>query len=348
MEQLDRRTYDILRLIESHGPIGSIRLGDLLERYGYSINDRTVRLTLSELDEAGFTTKIPGKGRRLTEDGRTELRRGDVSGRLGQVRSRIAQLSSRVTYDPATDEGDLVAAAAFVDRSDLDAALDTLVPVTDTPLAPLHVSVDESFPSRTDGTVALCFPSSITLDGALLKRGVDATLESAGVVQYHRDPDSDVPHVGELQTDNGGAVLRYTDALSGENSTVDVATLLIEAGRVDARGAIKGDEPADILVDNRTVPMTHYEEGRSTAEMIRKRLGGVVDIRKPREKGPFPVGKPGWAFASITYCGMGEFALALLADANLTDNWETLYGLRSQNEFKLLGGVPSSEALLKK
>lgn len=332
MDRLDRRTYDILRLIETHGPVGSIRLGDLLERYGYSINDRTIRLTLSELDDEGLTTKIPGKGRRLTEDGRTELRRGDISGRLDEVRAQIAQLTGRVTYDPDSDTGELVTAAAFVDEADVDEALSVLEPVADSPLAPLLVALDEPYPTH-EGTVALCFPSSITLDGVLLEQGVDGTLQTAGLVQYQTDPDPDVPHEGELSSDHGGAVLRYTDALSGEDSTVDVATLFIEAGRVEARRALESDEPARILVDNRTVPMTRYEKASSLAVTTRDRLGGVVDVRRPREQGPFPVRRPSWNFASITYGGIGEFALALLSDAGLTDDWETLYGLESRAAF---------------
>lgn len=337
MDRLDRRTYDILRLIETHGPVGSIRLGDLLERYGYSINDRTIRLELSSLDEDGLTTKIPGKGRRLTAAGRTELRRGDISGRLDEVRAQIAQLTSRVTYDPEADAGELVAAAAFVEETDLDEARSVLEPVTESPLTPLLTALDDSYPTHEDGTVALCFPSSITLDGVLLKQGVDGDLQTAGLVQYQTDPGPEVPHDGDISAEHGGAVLRYTDALSGEDSTVDVASLFIEAGRVEARRALESDDPARILVDNRTVPMTHYEKANSLAVLTRDRLGGVVDVRKPREEGPFPVERPSWGFASITYGGMGEFALALLADAGLTDDWETLYGLQPRSAFSPVG-----------
>ncbi|MFB6269065.1 MAG: winged-helix domain-containing protein, partial [Halobacterium sp.] len=85
--ELDRRTYDILRLVERHGPVGSIQLVELLQQRGYELKDRTIRLKLSELDQLGLTEKVPGKGRQLTEAGRDELQQGDVRGRLEQVRA---------------------------------------------------------------------------------------------------------------------------------------------------------------------------------------------------------------------------------------------------------------------
>ena len=50
---LDERAYDLLRLIDRHEPIGSIRLVELMKRHGYAIQGRTIRLTLSDLDERG-------------------------------------------------------------------------------------------------------------------------------------------------------------------------------------------------------------------------------------------------------------------------------------------------------
>lgn len=60
-ENLDRRAYDLLRLIDGHEPTGRIRLVDIINRHGYSIKGRTVRLLLSNLDDAGHTEKISGK-----------------------------------------------------------------------------------------------------------------------------------------------------------------------------------------------------------------------------------------------------------------------------------------------
>lgn len=86
---IDKRTYDLLRLVDRYSPIGSIQLGELMQLHGYDIKDRTIRLKLSELDSIGLTEKVPGKGRQLTESGRVELEQGDVNGRLEQIRARI-------------------------------------------------------------------------------------------------------------------------------------------------------------------------------------------------------------------------------------------------------------------
>ncbi len=339
---LDQRTHDLLRLIEDHGPIGSIRLVDLLRRHGYSIEDRTVRLLLSELDDAGLTEKIPGRGRRLTAAGASELERGHVSGRLEQVRARIATLTGQVTYDPVEDTGEVVACAVDVPRDAFDDALQTLEVLADTPLGPVPVAVDrEPIGGPSGDHVRLYAPSSITIDGVLLSRGVNVDLQTAGVVEYHPDPDPEAfAYDGELDADRGGAVLRYVDAISGDGSTVDVTRLLIEAGRDDVRPALTGeDRPSLLVVDNRQYPMTRYDEARDLATETRARLGGVFDIRKPREAGPFPSERPDWEFASMTYGAIGELLLSLLVSDGYAAAWETLSGLVPRSQFEPLGAV---------
>jgi hypothetical protein len=318
---LDRRTYDLLRLIDGNEPIGSIRLVDLMQQRGYSIKGRTIRLLLSELDEAGLTTKVPGKGRRLTETGRHELRRGDVTGRLQQIRERISVLTSRVTYDPSEHVGELVTSAAYLDPDDLDDAFDALERLSASPLGPVLVDAE----GTDDGRVRLSFPSSITLDGILLSHGISSDLLTAGLVEY-RPPDAD-------EDAEKSGIVRYVDTISGEGSSMDVVSLLIEAGRTDVEAVLDG-ETGLLIVDAREFPLTRFAEGRDLTHETRDALGGVVDVVRPRESGPFPTGEPGWDFASLTYAGVGETALSLLYERSLLEDWETISGPRSVGSFE--------------
>lgn len=323
----DRRTYDLLRLIDENEPIGSIRLVDLLQERGYSIKGRTVRLLLSDLDEAGLTEKVAGKGRRLTDDGRAELARGDISGRLERVRERIATLTSEATYDPAEDVGELVVGAGRVPRERLGEAFDLLCSLHDSPVGPLLVDDSEAIDGTTSDAltggladtdtdaVTLAFPSSITLEGVLLSRGIDARLMTAGLVEFD------------------GEVRRYIDVISGENATIDVVRLLVDAGRTDVAGFLGGEQGV-LLVDNREFPLTRFEEARDLSVSTRSALGGVLDLRRPREPGPFPAGSPGWEFASLTFGGAAEQALALLSEHGLLNEWESLAGLRPRRAFE--------------
>ncbi|WP_435176367.1 NrpR regulatory domain-containing protein [Halorussus sp. AFM4] len=365
---LTRRTYDLLRLIDSEEPIGSIRLVELMKERGYSIKGRTIRVTLSELDEAGLTEKVPGRGRRLTAEGRAELARGNVSSRLERIRERIATLTSQVTYDPLEDVGEVVAASAAVDEADLGDALDALERLDDSPLGPVLVSTTE----RDDGRYRLEFPSSITLDGVLLTHGIAVELTTAGLVEYTTDATeddrratgddkgattndrratgadeaADPPDVaggtpdptGTETAEYGGGIVRYVDAISGEGSTMDVVSLLIEAGRTSVTDAVESGSGL-VIVDNRELPLTRYQEAQDLSVATRDRLGGVLDLRRPRESGPFPAGDPGWDFASVTYSGMGEVAIALLAEAGVTDEWETLQGVAPRSEFSTVQGA---------
>lgn len=312
-DPLDRRTFDLLRLIEDNEPIGSIRLVELLQQRGYSIKDRTVRLMLSELDEAGLTTKVPGKGRRLTGAGRGELECGDVSGRLAQVRERIAALRSQVSYDPAEDAGTLVVSEAVVPESAVDDALADLAEMQDAGMGPVLVGTEPI----GDG-LKLRFPSSVTLDGSFLARGIGSELVTAGLVEY--DPAR-------------GEVRRYVDAISGEGSTMDVVHLLIEAGRTDVASALEG-ESGVLIVDNRQFPLPRYSEVVDLSDAVVDRLGGVLDIRRPRESGPFPGEPPGWNFGSLTYGGVGELGLSLLFERGRIREWETLGGLVPRSELE--------------
>lgn len=326
MVELDRRTYDVLRVIREHEPIGSIRLTDVLHQHGYAIQDRTIRLLLSNLDEAGLTEKVPGRGRYLTEAGHRELQRGNLSGRLERVRDRIAVLTSQVTYDPVDDVGDVVSTSVEVPRSALEEAIDLLERLSASALGPVPTAVDAA--DDTDESVQLYFPSSITLGGVLLTRGIDATLESAGLVQYDPtlDPTDDQPG-------KNPRLVRYVDAINGEGSSMDVVSLLIEAGRTDVASAVDGRE-ATLIVDNRRFPIVRLEETLDILAATRDNLGGVSDIRRPRETGAYPQDSLSFDTASLTYGGTGELAASLLAEAGLTDSWTTLHGLTERAAFR--------------
>jgi repressor of nif and glnA expression len=175
----------------------------------------------------------------------------------------------------------------------------------------------------------------------VLSRGINTELQTAGIVEYSPGGDpASRPHEGEFDPENGGAVLRYTDAISGEDSTVDVVSLLIEAGRTAVRPAFDDDRgPALFVVDNREFPLARYDEATDLATETRDRLGGVLDVRKPREDGPFPTGKPGWGFASMTYGAVGALLISLLAAEGYAESWETLSGLVPRSQFESLADV---------
>ncbi|SEH39498.1 hypothetical protein SAMN05192561_101510 [Halopenitus malekzadehii] len=350
---LDGRTYDLLWLVDRHEPVGSIRLVELMRRHGYSITGRTIRLTLADLDEAGLTEKVPGQGRRLTAAGRTELERGNVSSRLDHVRSRIATLRSRVTYDPLEDTGVLLVSSALVDTADLDPALEAIRSLHTSPLGPVPAAIEPVGDGADRHRVLV--PSSLTLDGVLLSHGIDTDLRTAGVVAYtpptarpDRSDDAEAGGAADVDvastdadgsedgddgegdgTDEegrfGGRIDRYVDVISGEDASVDVLSLLIEAGRTDTTPILEEGDSGVLAVDYREFPLTRYSEARDLVVATRDALGGVIDVRRPREGGPFPLGPPGWEFGAATYGGSGELAIAVLAERGLSSEWDTLY-----------------------
>mgnify|MGYP005844904779 CR=1 FL=1 len=336
--EIDRRTYDVLRLVEQHGPIGSIRLVDLMTQHGYDLKDRTVRLILSDLDDRGLTTKVPGKGRTLTDRGERELRRGDVAGRLERVRRRIATMTSQVSYDPVDETGALVACSAIIEEENLRAAFACLERLADTPIGPVPVALDDTTGSETD-RYQLLIPSSITLDGVFLTHGINTELRTAGIIEY--DPTE--TGTDSAYGDTGGSIRRYVDVISGEGSSIDVVSLLIEAGRTAIR-PIHAEESAFLVADDRTVPIGRLVEARDLSVATRTALGGAIRIERSREDGRTTGRDVPWGFGSVTYAGTGEVALAALHEADLLADWNTLYGVEDATVFEPVR-VVSADAL---
>ncbi|EMA42923.1 NrpR regulatory domain-containing protein [Halobiforma nitratireducens] len=325
----DRRTYDVLRLLSAHEPIGSVHLTEHLRERGYSVTERTVRLTLAELDEEGLTEKAGSRGRRLTEAGHAELERGGVAGRTERLRERLLELTSHVTYDPGSDEGDLVVGTVTVPAAERDRLEELLTRIDESPMGPVRVSVRPVGGEEDADRLEVAVPSSVTIDGVLLSRGIDADLEASGVIEYHAAPDPEIVPYDDLDpATDGGAVLRFTDVIGDERATLDIVSLLIEAGRTDVAGAL-ADERGLLVADALEFPLSRYETVTDVAGETRDRLGGVLDHRRPRETGPFPWGEPGWTSGTLTYAGAAGCVVARCVEAGIADEWRMLDSVRS-------------------
>lgn len=328
----DRRTYDVLRLLADHEPIGSVHLTEHLQERGYSITERTVRLILSDLDDDGLTEKDGGRGRRLTRAGRAELERGRVSGRTQHVRERLSDLTSRVTYDPTTDAGTVVVGSVRVPSAERPALERILGRIDRSPLGPVVYALEE----RGDH-LELSAPSSVTVDGVLLSHGIDSDPDTLGLVEYEADPAAgSLPYEEDAPATGGGAIRRFTDVVGDERATLDLVSLLIGAGRTDVAAALAGDTGL-LVADNREIPLARYDTADELVVGMRDRLGGVFDLRRPRESGPFPWGQPGWTFASLTYAGIGECAIARCVESGIATDWETLAGVRRRSDLSPVG-----------
>lgn len=333
MVETDQRTYDVLRLLAEHEPVGSVHLTGHLRDRGYSLTERTVRLTLADLDDAGLTEKAGGKGRVLTDAGRAELERGGVRGRVEHVRERLADLTSRVTYDPDEDAGDVVVGTARVPEAERETLDAVLAAIDESPLGPVVASVEPV----GGGAVEVAVPSSVTVDGVLLSAGIDSHPDTLGLVEYHADPDpGSLPYDDPAPAEHGGAIRRFTDVIGDERATLDLVSLLIDAGRTDVAGAVAGERGL-LVADNREVPLARYDAACDLATGTRANLGGVLDLRRPRESGPFPWGQPGWTFASLTYAGAAECVIARCVEAGIATEWETLSDVRPRSELSSLG-----------
>lgn len=166
----------------------------------------------------------------------------------------------------------------------------------------------------------------------LLSGGISTRLVTGGIAEYNTSSDAEGVFTDD-PSDAGGEIRRYIDVISGEDSSVDIVTLLLEANRTDV-SAILDDDLGHLIIDNREFPLARYEEGRDLALATRNALGGVIDLRRPREDGPFPMGNPDWEFCSLTYSAIAEIGLGLLTERDMLVDWTTLYRTEPRNEFQ--------------
>ena len=209
------------------------------------------------------------------------------------------------------------------ERETVESILDTVV---ESPMGPVPASVEEA-----DDELTVTVPSSVTVDGVLLSRGIDSHPDTLGLVEYVADPAPEsLPYDDPEPATHGGAIRRFTDVIGDERATLDLVSLLIGAGRTDVESALAGATGL-LVADNREVPLARYDDAFDAATATRDRLGGVLDIRRPREDGPFPWGEPGWTFASVTFAGPAELVIARCVEAGIAADWETLAGLRPRS-----------------
>ena len=84
LEEYPPTVIEILRsLYFSEDPLTSVELRDQLAKCGFTLDDRTIRYHLSNLEKDGLVTRLGRKGVLLTPDGSEEARAIFVFDRIG-------------------------------------------------------------------------------------------------------------------------------------------------------------------------------------------------------------------------------------------------------------------------
>jgi repressor of nif and glnA expression len=240
-------------------PASSPKIRDLLGLGGMDFSERTVRLYLEELDEAGLTMAYGKKGRRITEAGLVELQASQIAYRPGYLSAKIDQMIYRMTFDLPMRSGTVVVNTSLVTPDQLASCVDKVCKVFEkgygmgrlmTLLGPGETISELTVPK---GKLGFCTVCSITINGVLLKHGILMTSRFGGLLRL-----------------KDGKAFRFTEMIHYDGTSIDPLEVFIRSGMTDYHGAIR-DGNGLIGASFREVPA----ESRPRLAHIGERLAEV-------------------------------------------------------------------------
>lgn len=186
----EKKIIAILKVIsESFKPMGSITIARELERYGFSLSERTVRYHLRITDERGYTQPLGRDGRMITPKGLEELRIALAPEQVGFILNKLELLAFLTTLDPHKKTGQVAINVSLFHKDDFGDALAVMKGAFKTGICVSDfvaiASEGESLgtvvvPGGKIGFGTIC---SVTINGVLLKAGVPIESRFGGVLE---------------------------------------------------------------------------------------------------------------------------------------------------------------------
>ncbi|MEE1117963.1 DUF128 domain-containing protein, partial [Methanosphaera sp.] len=103
------KMMEILRILyNKNDTVGAKVISEELNKRGYSLGERAVRYHMHILDEKGFTEKMGYKGRKITDKGIEELKKGLIYDQVDFTYSRFQEKMYNVSLDYETAKGSVI------------------------------------------------------------------------------------------------------------------------------------------------------------------------------------------------------------------------------------------------
>lgn len=291
--QIERKLIEIMRVIhESDKPIGARAIADELNNRGYDIGERAVRYHLRILDERGFTHKHGYAGRTLTDLGENEMKDALIGDRFGFVISRIEEMAFRTTYDPETDNGDVVVNISYFDKDDFETVTDLISYTAHSGymISPRVRVFEEDSGSEIPlppGKIGIATVCSVTFDGLLLKAGIPVEPAYGGILQIeNRKP------------------ARFLDLISYSGTSIDPIKIFMNRAHTTVLEVLEKGE-GKILANMRQINSSAYEK---TGEILKRaEKSGLAGCITTGEIDEFLLGAP---------VDIGKFGVAVVGGIN--------------------------------
>ena len=227
--EVERKAVSILRILgESSTPLGATLVAERLRGMGTELSDSAVSYHLRLMDVRGLTRLVPGRGRRLSPDGRRELESALVRDRIGLAVSRMESLAVRADFDPRRRVGAVPINVSLFPWEEGAAAIRKMLPAFEagscvSDLAALRPAGAECGGLAVPpGKVALATVCSVVFNAVLLRAGVPVDARFSGILQIEQ-----------------GQPVRFVDLIQYSGSSLDPAEVFIRAGMTSVTGALR-------------------------------------------------------------------------------------------------------------
>lgn len=272
-EDARRKEIEILRVVSEYDrPVGSTVIQRALQKRGFFLSERTIRYHLQLLQTRGLTEGHSRDGRTITKEGLIELGNALAYQRMGFVLTDFLSMAFSATYNPSSEEGNVVANVSFVDKTFREDALaivkalrrDNLLP------APYIKILDEEEDylniSVPKGKIALFTVCNLTIDGVLIHAGIPLLMTYGGLVQFlNKRP------------------LRFTELIAYDGTTIPPLEVFVYREMTSINNVLRtgsGMVPANL----REMPAGARSAVQGIIESLgQKGWGGILAFGQPNE-----------------------------------------------------------------
>jgi repressor of nif and glnA expression len=271
--EVERKAVSILKVLgESPTPLGATLVAERLRAMGIQLSDSAVSYHLRLMDVRGLTRLVPGRGRRLSPDGRQELESALVRDRIGLALSRMESLTVRADFDPHRRTGTVPINVSFFPGEGIGNAIRKMLPAFEagscvSDLAALRPAGAQCggllVPS---GKVALATVCSVVFNAVLLRAGVPVDSKFSGILQIEQ-----------------GQPVRFVDLIQYSGSSLDPAEVFIRAGMTSVSSALQ-EGSGRLLASYREIPAVSGAIAEDAVASLRSAgIGGLVAMGRPGE-----------------------------------------------------------------
>lgn len=254
-QETDMKMMEILRILYTKNEtLGAKLISEELKKRGYYLGERAVRYHMHMLDEKGFTEKVGYRGRKITEKGLDELKKGLVYNQVDFTYTRFEEKMYKVTLNHLTSNGSVI-----VNLSTINDEMSKRV-IDDFFKEGLTVSQRYNYYEQNDAMVIETVCGN-TIDGIFQKNGIITKPLYGGLLKV--EDYSPVMFTEQIAYEKTSVT--PLEAFSGNDNTsvLDVAN--------EGTGVI----PANF----RIIPASKKEDALKILDSLNKiGIGGVIDV----------------------------------------------------------------------